>query len=221
MPSAPALEAVLFDVDGTLLDTHEFIMAAFEHTCVVHGITFPGRETMAVHVGPPLEQVYAALTGGASSTSFEAAALIATHRGFQKENLHLASAYPGAVETLQWLRDAGLRLGAVTNRSRITSVLTLEQAALAHFFDVVISAEDTPALKPDPAPLRLALAAVGAAPVAAAMVGDTEADVGAARALGLFMVGVSYGFAGASLAAHGPDRLVHHVSEVPGALGVG
>jgi len=171
---------------------------------------------MTFQVGPPLEQVYADLGGGSAT-----ATLIETHRSFQKQNLHLALPFPGAPEALQRLRDAGLRMGAVTNRSRVTSLVTLEQAGLAKFFEIVVSAEDAPALKPDPAPLRIALAALAASPAGAAMVGDTVADVGAARALGMFMVGVSYGFAGEALAAHAPDRLVHQPSEIPGALGVG
>src|SRR5206468_2618435 len=145
------------------------------------------------------EEIYARLT------ELAAEALIETHRSFQEGNLHLAGAFPGAAEALATLQDAGLALAAVTSRSRRTSLVTLELAGLLPFFGAVVSAEDCPELKPDPAPLRLALGLLGRDALGAAMVGDTPHDIEAGRALGMVTVGATYGFYGPSLADHHPD----------------
>ncbi|MCC6418908.1 MAG: HAD family hydrolase [Gemmataceae bacterium] len=208
------LHTVLFDVDGTLLDTREFIFAAFEAVCRAERIGFPGRNVLAARMGEPLETIYARL--GAA----DAARCCDRHRAFQLENLHLASPFPGVAESLGRLCHAGIALAAVTTRSCRTSLVTLEQAGIASLFGAVVSAEDAPALKPDPAPLRAALTRLGRPAVGAAMVGDTVADMLAGRALGLFTLGVTYGFHGEGVRSGSPDAVVHEVAAIPGALGV-
>ena len=203
---------VLLDVDGTLLDTREFIFAAYEHALGLHGFEVPQRDLLATWVGSPLEDNYAL---HAHSNAVET--LVDAHRAFQRDNLHLSMPFPGTVATLAELKRRGIVLGAVTSRSRRTSIATLELAGIADYFDVVVSAEDAPALKPDPAPLRHALMVVGRDTVGAAMVGDTVHDIAAGRALGIATVGVSYGF-GTGLEAAAPDRVIAAIEELPGAL---
>jgi pyrophosphatase PpaX len=206
------MKTVQLDVDGTLLDTREFILAAFEHTARQHGFDLPGREVVTSQIGLPLEEIYARMTGQAVGP------LIETHRSFQEENLHLAATFPGAVEALAALRDAGLALAAVTSRSRRTSLLTLELAGLLPFFGAVVSAEDCVTLKPDPAPLHMALNLLGRGVEGAAMVGDTPHDIEAGRALGLVTVGASYGFFGPAIADHAPDHLIGSIGALPGVV---
>jgi pyrophosphatase PpaX len=208
------IETVLLDVDGTLLDTREFILQAFEFTCARHGIDAPTREVLSSQVGLSLEEIYESLERE------HATLLIETHRAFQVENLHLARAFPGVAETLEALRGAGLALAAVTSRSRRTSVLTLELTGLAPWFDTVVSAEDAQPLKPDPAPLRFALERLGRHHSTAAMVGDTAHDVSAGKALGTHTVAVTYGFAGASVRESLPDAVIESFVELPQALGL-
>jgi HAD superfamily hydrolase (TIGR01509 family) len=205
---------VLLDVDGTLLDTTEFILAAFERAFRQHARPCPAREELRAQVGRPLEGIYAGYCGDL------AAAMVECHRSFQEANLALARPFPGAAAALTRLRDAGLQLAAVTSRSRRTSVKTLELAGLAGFFDVIISAEDCPALKPDPAPFLLALRALGQVGDRAAVVGDTPADILAGRAIGALTVAALYGFHGRALLAANPDAAIESVSDLPAALGV-
>lgn len=207
------MRAVLLDVDGTLLDTREFILAAFEHTAREHGFVLPAREAMTAQIGMPLGEIYAGMTGQA------VAPLIESHRSFQEENLHLAATFPGASEALAALREAGFALAAVTSRSRRTSLVTLELAGLLPFFGAVVSAEDCVTLKPDPAPLRMALERLGVESEGFAMVGDTPHDIEAGRALGIVTVGASYGFFGPTIAEHGPDYLIGAIGELPEVLG--
>jgi HAD superfamily hydrolase (TIGR01549 family) len=210
-----AVSTVLLDIDGTLLDTREFILAAFEHTLAGAGLARPGRVDLAKLVGPPLESIYAVLAGDA-----RAACLVEEHRSFQERNLALAVPFDGAAETLHHLRDRGLRLGAVTSRSRRTSLASLEAAGLLPLLGAVISAEDAPALKPDARHLRAALDALGAPDRGVAMVGDTPADIAGGRNIAALTVAALYGFHGAAVLEAEPDRTIGDIRELPGVLGL-
>jgi pyrophosphatase PpaX len=203
---------VLLDIDGTLLDTREFILSAFEHTFRSHGGTPPPRDILSARVGLPLEHMYEELTEAATDV------LIETHRSFQEQHLHLVTHFPGVHDALENLRAQGISMAAVTSRSRRTSLATLELAGIEGFFETVVSAEDTPALKPDPAPLRLALARLRAEAPGAVMVGDTAHDVHAGRAAGVHTVAVTYGFQGQAVIETAPDAVIHDVRELPLAI---
>lgn len=206
--------AVLFDVDGTLLDTREFVLASFEFAFVNRGFAPPTRDMLIPQIGRKLQDIYADFAGTDMADE-----LTEVHRDFQVNNLHLSQPYAGTEKTLEALQGAGYHLAAVTSRSRRTSVRTLELAGLFHYFGAVISAEDTPALKPDPAPLRAALQALGLDGGFVAMVGDTKHDIRAGRAIGATTVGVLYGFGGETVRNAHPDYVAHDVGELPGILG--
>lgn len=214
-PGAP-FETVLLDIDGTILDTREFIFAAFEHAFLHHKLPPPPRHELSRHVGQrQLEEIYSGFAEEFASAMTE------LHRDFQRENLHLAVPFPGAGEALAALTGAGLRLAAVTSRSQRTSVRSLEICGLAGYFAAVVSAEDVKRLKPDPEPLRLALELLGRGAARAVMVGDTAADVEAGKAAGVFTVAATYGFQGAGVLAASPDGSIGSIGELPGVLGIG
>jgi pyrophosphatase PpaX len=212
--SAP-LQAVLFDVDGTLLDTTEFIYQGFEHALRTHGYPARSRADFARVMGWTLSAGYLELAPGCDD-----ALLCRTHRAFQTRNLHLARPYPDAAAVLGALRDAGLRLAAITTRSRYTSTDTLVLAGLAEYLDPVLSFEDVANIKPHPEPLLLALDRLGVPPESALMVGDTDADILAGRAAGVRTVGVTYGFHGSGVAAHTPDLVIDALLELLPICGV-
>jgi len=215
MTTFSGVRAVLFDVDGTLLDTTAFIYGGFDHTLAAHGYQPAGRAAYARVMGKPLEVCYVKL-----APDGDPALLCETHRAWQADNLHLSIAFPEAEHVLRTLRDAGLRLAAITSRSARTSVRTLEQAGLAPYLDLVLSAEDVTAIKPDPAPLRLALERLRVEPAAAVMVGDTDADILAGKAAGLRTIGVTYGFHGEDVAAAGPDATIDQLGALLHLLGI-
>jgi pyrophosphatase PpaX len=222
------IQTLLLDLDGTVLDTREFILAAMIHTLEEHNVAGPSREDLRAYVdgsarpevawllslvGLPIEEIYERISGS------DPAPLVESHRSFQELNLALVTAFPGAHETLASLRDAGVRIAAVTSRSKRTSIHSLEIVGLASFFDAVVSAEDTTSLKPDPAPLRHALALLGTDAAGAAMAGDTAHDIVAGQALGMRTVGATYGFGAESVRAANPDALIESITELPAALG--
>ena len=203
--------AILFDVDGTLLDSAEFVLGAVEHSLSAHDHAPPPRERIATIMGPPLAECYRRL-----APELDADRLCEAHRAWQRDRMHLVRPFPNAVHTLQTLREAGIRCGAVTARSRVSSLGTLDGAGLAELLEVVISAEDTPRTKPYPDPVFAALAKFGVDPVGAVMVGDTASDIEAGRAAGVTTIGVLYGFFGEALRESQPD---HVVSDISGVLG--
>jgi HAD superfamily hydrolase (TIGR01509 family) len=208
--------AVLFDVDGTLLDTTEFIYQGFEHALAAHGHDPRGRHEYARVMGKPLEVCYELL-----APDGDAMLLTETHRVWQAGNLHLARPYPEAERVLRALHDAGIRLAAITSRSRRTSVQTVIDAGLADYLDLILSAEDVEQIKPHPAPLLHALRHLDVPPIAAVMVGDTDADVLAGKAAGVRTVGVTYGFHGYDVVAAGPDTTIADLADLLPLLGLG
>jgi pyrophosphatase PpaX len=207
------LKAVLFDIDGTLLDSAEFIYRAFAHVLRERKLPPRSRADMAAVMGVSLEECYRVLAGGG-----DLEAMCREHRAFQRQHLDLPRAFPGAIEVLEELARMGLRMAAVTTRSRISSLTTLERCGLARFMQTVMSAEDTPNLKPHPEPLRKALAVLKVKPAQAVMVGDTEADVQAGRSAGTLTVGAVYGFQGAAVQRCNPDYVIRSIRELPAVL---
>jgi HAD superfamily hydrolase (TIGR01509 family) len=212
-PTRPrGFATVLFDVDGTLVDSREFVFAAFEHTLGAFGLAVPARERLARLVGPPLEAIYADLAGAE-----RAAGMAGEHRRFQSRHLELVVPFEGA-DTLAVLRERGLRVAAVTSRSRITSVASLARAGLDGLLDAIVSAEDTVALKPDPRHLQAALDALGADRRGVAMVGDSPADIEGGRSIGAHTVAALYGFHGSAILESKPDRAIEDIRALPEAL---
>lgn len=205
----PRFQAVLFDVDGTLLDSTEFVLGAMEHSLQAHGLPVPSRTHLARVVGPPLEQCYRQLAPSADPLP-----LCEAHRAWQQEHLGLIHPFPQTVTTLQALRAGGVRLAAVTARSKVSSLASLEQTGVARYLEFTISAEDAPRTKPFPDPVCLALQRLGLTPADAVMVGDTASDVLAGQAAGVKTVGARYGFASAALVKVQPDWIIDEIANL-------
>jgi pyrophosphatase PpaX len=214
MPSIPRPPAaILFDVDGTLLDTRAYILGAYRVTCDTHKVAYPGDEFIENNVGRKLEDVYLEF-----APANLLPILIATHRAFQRGNVDLVRPFAGVRDVLERLRVERIGLGAITSRSKLTSGPTLQVNGLLQYFNILVSAEDVPKLKPDPEPLRFALEALTAvrpwANETAVMVGDSVFDVQAAKAFGIPAVAVTYGIPGLRVLDSGPDAAVASFTEL-------
>ncbi len=203
------IKVLLFDIDGTILDTREFIIQATEHTLTLHGHTVPKKTKISKLVGKPFNEFYTRLTGLS-----EVAQLQKTHREYQLKNLHLSKIFPRAKETLMALRERGYTMAAVTTRSKITSLDTLRQADVEQCFDVIISKEDAVAEKPHPAPLLKALEILNEIPEHAVMIGDADVDVEAGKNAGTKTIRVTYGFNTDRLHETAPDYIIHDIKEL-------
>lgn len=203
------IRAVLFDIDGTLLNTFDFIYGAFDYALRLHGIEPLPRERISELMGGPLEEVYATMAPGFDRTS-----LAEAHRVFQSENLALASLFPDTLDVLEELKNRGLKLAAITTRSLRTSVRSLEITGIAKYFDIIISAEDVSFHKPHPEPLLKALDVLNVKPEEAIMVGDTRADIMAGKNAGTKTVAALYGFGGKQLKQLQPDVAISKLNEL-------
>lgn len=206
------LKAVVFDVDGTLLDTRQFIFQAYEDTLKKFGYALPTRKEMSGQIGRSLEDCYRAFALGG-----DIKALCLAHDAFQTlpGKLELVTAYPGVPEMLQELQDAHIKLAVFSSRKR-SLVSSLQQAGIAEFFEVIIQGDEVTNHKPHPEGLFKALAGLEIAPTHAAMVGDAAVDILAGKAAPVALtIGITHGFGTREeLETADPDHIVSSIDEI-------
>jgi phosphoglycolate phosphatase len=192
--------AVLFDLDGTLLDTAGDIALALSRAFADHGHLAPPPAAVRQMIGkgaPVLVERAVAAQGLVLGAAAQATLLdgFFHHYGrLQDLDECAAEPYPGAREALASLHAAGLPLGVVTNKYHRFATGLLRRLGLAGYLRVVVGGDTCERRKPDPMPLLHACAQLGVAPSTALMVGDSSNDVEAARAAGMPVVLVPYGY---------------------------
>jgi len=166
------IKAVLFDIDGTLLDSNEMIFRCYEHTFSVHKLPIKTREQIKSQFGKSLEDCYKF-----HFPNEDIIKLCETHLAFQERNLHLSKPFNSVGETLEKLKNTGIKLVAITVRSKRTSLKTLEFARIAQYFDMIISREDVKNSKPDPEAILKALKFLKLSVDEVIFIGDTDIDI--------------------------------------------
>jgi pyrophosphatase PpaX len=179
---------VLFDFDGTVVDSGPIILASMRHaTETVLARSYSEDELMANVGGPGLE---AQMSAFAPDRVEE---LVRVYRAHNEPLHDELEACIGMQALLATLKEEGRVLGLVTAKRRSTVDLAFARLPIAHFFDTVVGGDETELHKPHPAPLLLALERLDATPEQSAYVGDSPYDMQAARAGGLHAVGVTWG----------------------------
>jgi phosphoglycolate phosphatase len=192
-----ALKLVIFDCDGTLVDSQHMILRAMRETYAGHGIEPPARETLLSVVGLSLPQMFAKLGNGA--TGFPVASLCDGYRAsFQAMRAaqmdHLEPLFPGAAEAVTALaRRRDVLLGIATGKSQRGVRAVLARHGLLDHFITIKTADDAPS-KPDPGMVLDAMREAGASPKDTVVVGDTVYDIAMARAAGAAAIGVARGY---------------------------
>jgi pyrophosphatase PpaX len=208
-------ETVLFDLDGTVVDSGAIILASMQHaTREVLGRDYSDEELLQTVGGPGLEAQMHALAPE------QAERLVTVYRA-HNEPLHgELEACAGMEDVLVRLRDEGRRLGVVTAKRRSSVELAFAHVPLGHLFETVVGGDETERHKPDPEPLLLAAERLGADPAGTAYVGDSPFDVRAAKAAGMFAVAVTWGriHDRARLGAELPDAIADTAEELLGVL---
>ena len=207
---------VLFDLDGTLIDSGPIILASMRHAAV----TVLGRE-------PDEELVRAAIGGPGLVAQMRdldpdrVDELVEVYRA-HNEPLHATlESFDGVLDLLPVLRAEGRRLGIVTAKRRATVELAFDRfPTLRDDIEVVVGAEDTERHKPDPDPVLEGLRLLDAAPADAAYVGDSPFDIRAAKSAGTFAVAVAWGgiHPVERLAEAEPDAIVSSTEELHAVL---
>jgi pyrophosphatase PpaX len=202
---------VLFDFDGTVVDSGEMIVASMRHAArTVLGLDIPDEELRAHVGGAGLRDQMLAL---APDRVEELVEVYRVHNEPLHDDLRCCAGFP---ETLGRLRAEGRKLGIVTAKRRATVQLAFDRLPLERYFDVVVASEDTERHKPDPAPILLALERLEARPEETAYVGDSPFDVAAANAAGVFSIAVAWGniHTRERVEAELPDAYVETVDEL-------
>jgi pyrophosphatase PpaX len=207
---------VLFDLDGTLIDSGPIILASMQHAVrTVLGGEIPVEE-LGTTIGG--QGIVAQMTAIDADHADELLDVYREHNDGLHETLE---AFDELLELLPGLRAQGRRLGIVTAKRHRTVDLALARfPALASSFDVVVGHEDTERHKPDPDPVLLAVEKLGGSPDEAAYVGDSPFDIGAAKAAGVFAIAVGWGgiHPDERLLAQEPDAFVRTPEELLRAL---
>jgi pyrophosphatase PpaX len=206
---------VLFDLDGTVVDSGSIILASMRHaTAEVLGAAPPDAELMAAVGGPGLEAQMRAL---APDRVEELVTVYRAHNELLHDELACCA---GMDEVLVDLRERGHRLGIVTAKRRATADLAFATVPLGHLFETIVGGDETERHKPDPEPLLLAAKRLEVAPEACAYVGDSPYDVRAAKAAGMHAVAVTWGgiHARERLEPEEPDAIVHAPEDLLGVV---
>ena len=183
-----ATTAVVFDLDGTLIDSIGLIVASFRHAAEVVLERVLTEDEAVARWGEPLQLRAAHLAPGRADE------FIAAYTAFYDANHdRLCRPFTGVPEMLAALAARGVRLGVATSKRRRSTMQALERCGLARWIGAAISAEDVPVPKPAADPVLAALARLGAAPADAWMVGDGVFDVEAARRAGVRSVAALWG----------------------------
>lgn len=187
------VNTVMFDFDGTIMDTNDIILNSWNHTFNVlrgHGAD---RELMLEHFGEPLELSMKKFFDAEGDKVKE---YIDIYRSYQTENfVNDIKLFPGVPEMLESLKNAGYTLALVTSRLKHTTMQGVEKFGLDRYFDVVITADDCTKHKPDPEPINITLEKLGKKADEAVMVGDTVMDLGCAKNAGVISVLVGWSMA--------------------------
>ena len=179
---------VLFDLDGTVVDSGAIILASMRHaTREVLGADYGDEELLQAVGGPGLEAQFAVFAPD------QVDELVRVYRAHNEPLHDELQACVGMEDVIVRLHDEGRRLGVVTAKRRGTVELAFARVSIAHLFETVVGGDETELHKPDPAPLLLAAERLGVDPTTAAYVGDSPFDIRAAKAAGMYAVAVTWG----------------------------
>jgi pyrophosphatase PpaX len=206
------LQTVLFDLDGTLIDSVRLILDSYHHTLQRHGLPARTDEDWLKGVGTPLHVQFADWRDSPDVL----AALIATYREYNlTHHDRMVTIYPGIIEAVREIKAAGRQTGLVTSKNRQGAVRGLSLVGLEALMDVLVCADEVTNPKPHPEPVEKAVALLGADPGTTLYVGDSVHDMRSGRAAGVKTAAALWGpFGRSHLQEASPDYWL----EQPGDL---
>ena len=204
------ITTLLFDFDGTLLDTNELIIGTFTHVLGKH---YPGqyeREDILPFLGPTLHDTFHSVDPENTE------ALIAEYREWNiAMHDELSSEFDGVSETLRLLKEQGFKMAIVSTKRSNMVMQGLNLLDAEGVFDVVIGLDDVTNPKPDPEPILLALERLGAEKEEALMIGDNYHDIVGGQNAGVRTAGVAWTIKGEEfLQTFNPDYMLQHISDL-------
>jgi pyrophosphatase PpaX len=181
-PPMAAIQTVLFDLDGTLIDSIRLILDSYHHTLAAHGVPPRTDEDWLRGVGTPLSVQFAEWRDDLGKLE----AMVATYRAYNlAHHDRMVTVYPGVLSAVEAIRAAGRRTGLVTSKNRQGALRGLTLVRLEAMMDVLVCADEVTNPKPHPEPVEKAVALLGADPATTVYVGDSIHDMVSGRAAGV------------------------------------
>ena len=210
------INTLLFDLDGTLINTNELIIESFLHTLHSYYPDQYKRDDVLPFIGPTLYDTFTSINPEKTEE------MVKVYRKFNHEQHDtLVTEYETVFETIKTLKEHGFKLGIVTTKIRDTVNMGLKLTKLGQFFDVVVTLDDVENAKPHPEPVLNALAQLDSKPEEAIMVGDNHHDVEAGKNAGTKTAGVSWSIKGREyISSYNPDYLLERMSDLLPIVGV-
>ena len=207
---------VLFDLDGTVADTIDLIVASGQHAVsTVLGWT-PAREELLRHLGRPLHQHL----GEYASSPEQLEELITAYRAYQVQHHDdMTRPYDGVNDVVRWLSGQGRPLGIVTSKVEFLADRALRLLGIDQLFSVVVGLNATTRHKPEPEPVLFAMRQLGAEPHETVYVGDSPFDLMSASGAGTASIAVTWGaFSEATLSEQRPTHIARSAAELRAVL---
>lgn len=210
--------AIVFDLDGTLLDTLPDLARAANLMLAELDLPQVEEQTVRAYIGDgAVRLVKRILTGdwkGEPEQALFGQAMPIFNRHYREGVAHQTQLFPGVVEGLEAFRAKGFPLGCITNKPEMFTLPLLEETGLTPYFDLVLSGDILPRKKPDPMPITYACGYFAARPEHVVLIGDSANDREAAHAAGCPAIGVTYGYIpGGDVRALGFDAIVDSLEE--------
>lgn len=206
------IECVLFDLDGTIVDTNELIISSFMYALKDNGLAPLTREEIIPHMGTTLQQQMRVFSGLEDVNG----TLEKSYRSYNNEHHdELVRSFPLVKETIEELSRRGIKLGIVTTKIRPTTIKTLERFDLLKYMDTIVTVNDVTEPKPHPEPVLTAVKNLGVDPRKTLMIGDSAVDIQSAKAAYVYAVGVSWSLKGEdTLRKYDPDFIIHNMKDI-------
>ena len=217
VPNWSAVRALIFDLDGTLIDSKRDLIFSVNAMLEEMGREQLREETISGYIGHGAPQLVSQALGDGATEVERERALKFFLAYYEDHKMDSTCAYPGVPEALEKL--AAFPMAVLTNKPVRISVRILEGLRLAKYFRAVYGGNSFETKKPDPLGALTILRGLGAAPVEAMLIGDSEVDVQTARNAGTFAAAVNYGFGTHDRAAHPADIYLNSLSDLVPLLG--
>lgn len=215
-------KALIFDLDGTLIDSAPDLHAAAVRMLVPLGRREPSVAEVALMIGdgvPKLVERCFAATGDIPPEDEFSAHVSAFIEDYEPRSAELTTVFPGTIDALKAIKESGIKTVICTNKPFGATMEILKKLDLAQHFDAVIGGDTIAGVKkPDPRHLAAGLEAIGADKENAAMVGDNGNDVKAAHALGIPVILLSHGYTKIPVGELGAEIVIDGFAELPAAL---
>ncbi|MCP3810438.1 pyrophosphatase PpaX [Paenibacillus sp. SEL1] len=205
------INTILFDLDGTIMDTNELIISTFLHI-LNHPDADPlTREHIIPHMGGTLDDQLRTFSG-----LTDVSGLVKDYRAYnQIHHDQMVKPFPYVIEVIQELRARGIKLGVVTTKIRPSTIRVLNLFNLTSSMDYIVTVDDVEHPKPHAEPVLKALAGLNAEAEHTLMVGDSSFDILSAQAAGVKSAGVAWSLKGEeTLRGYGPDYMLYDMRDL-------